>query len=332
MVTAPVLGIPSVDPAFEASVAAGLEEVEEQLADGVASADVLLAASSRHLVAAGGKRFRPLLALTAAHFGDADGPAVVEAAVVVELTHVATLYHDDVMDEAAMRRGAPSANALWGNSVAILTGDFLFARASDIAAGLGPESVRIQARTFERLVHGQLRETLGPRDGEDPVAHYLGVLSDKTASLIATSARLGALHAGVGSDDVDVLARFGEHIGMAFQLADDVLDIASESAVLGKTSGTDLRAGVPTLPVLYARQSTDPADARLRALLDGPLDDEAEHAEVLRLLRAHPAMARARAVVRRHADDARAVLAGLPDVPARRALEALCTSVVTRTA
>ena len=332
MPTSPVLAIPSVDPAFEASVAAGLDVVEERLADAVRSDDAMLAAASRHLVAAGGKRFRPLLALTAGQFGDPDAPGVVRAAVVVELTHVATLYHDDVMDEAALRRGAPSANAMWGNSVAILTGDFLFARASDIAADLGTESVRIQARTFERLVHGQLRETLGPRDGEDPVAHYLGVLSDKTASLIATSARLGALHAGAPAGTVDVLAQFGERIGMAFQLADDVLDIASESNVLGKTSGTDLREGVPTLPVLYAQQSTDPTDAALLSLLAGPLHEDTVHAEALRLLRAHPAMARARAVVRRYADDARAVLAPLPDIPARRALEALCTSVVTRTA
>ncbi len=326
------LGIPSVDPAFEAAVAAGLEEVEERLTEAVKSDDALLASAARHLVAAGGKRFRPLLALTAGHFGDADAPGVVNAAVVVELTHVATLYHDDVMDEAALRRGAPSANALWGNTVAILTGDFLFARASDIAAELGTESVRIQARTFQRLVQGQLHETLGPRGEENPVTHYLGVLADKTASLIATSARLGALHSGVPAPTVDVLARFGERIGMAFQLADDVLDIASESTVLGKTSGTDLRAGIPTLPVLYARQSTEAADASLRALLDGPLHDDGVHGEALRLLRAHPAMARARAVVRRYADDARAVLAALPDVPARRALEALCDSVVTRTA
>ena len=165
-----------------------------------------------------------------------------------------------------------------------------------------------------------------------PSPTTLGVLADKTASLIATSARLGALHAGAPAPTVDVLARFGERIGMAFQLADDVLDIASESTVLGKTSGTDLRAGIPTLPVLYARQSTEAADAPLRALLDGPLHDDGVHAEALRLLRAHPAMARARAVVRRYADDARAVLAPLPDVPARRALEALCDSVVTRTA
>jgi heptaprenyl diphosphate synthase len=327
----PVLAIPSVDPVFEASVAAGLDEVEERLAAAVESDDAMLAAASRHLVAAGGKRFRPLLALTAGHFGEPDAPGVVRSAVVVELTHVATLYHDDVQDEATLRRGAPSANALWGNTVAILTGDFLFARASDIAADLGTDSVRIQARTFERLVHGQLRETVGPRDGDDPVAHYLGVLSDKTASLISTSARLGALHAGVPDATVEVLAQFGEHIGMAFQLADDVLDIASESAILGKTSGTDLREGIPTLPVLYARQSTDPADARLRALLDGPLHDDAAHAEALHLLRAHSAVARARAVVRRYADDARAKLAPLPDAPARRALETLCTTVVDRT-
>jgi heptaprenyl diphosphate synthase len=329
--TSPVLAIPSVDPVFEASVAAGLDEVEERLAVAVESDDAILAAASRHLVAAGGKRFRPLLALTAGQFGEPNAPGVVRSAVVVELTHVATLYHDDVQDEATLRRGAPSANALWGNTVAILTGDFLFARASDIAAGLGTDSVRIQARTFERLVHGQLRETVGPRDGDDPVAHYLGVLSDKTASLISTSARFGALHAGVPDATVELLAQFGEHIGMAFQLADDVLDIASESAILGKTSGTDLREGIPTLPVLYARQSTDPADARLRALLDGPLHDDTAHAEALDLLRAHSAVTRARAVVRRYADDARTMLEPLPDVPARRALEALCTSVVDRT-
>jgi heptaprenyl diphosphate synthase len=273
-----------------------------------------------------------LLALVAGHFGDADAPGVVRSAVVVELTHVATLYHDDVMDEAALRRGESSANARWGNTVAILAGDFLFARASDIASDLGTESVRIQARTFERLVHGQLRETLGPRDGEDQVAHYLGVLSDKTASLIATSARLGALHSGASDDIVDVLARYGERIGMAFQLADDLLDIASDSTESGKTPGTDLREGVPTLPVLYARRSLDASGDRLRMLLDGPLTDDAVHAEALALLRRHPAMAEAGAEVRRWAAEARAVLAPLPDVPARWALEALCDSVADRTA
>lgn len=330
--SSPVLGIPAVDPALEASVTAGLEEVEERLAEAVKSDDALLASASRHLVAAGGKRFRPLLALVAGHFGDADAPGVVRSAVVVELTHVATLYHDDVMDEAALRRGESSANARWGNTVAILAGDFLFARASDVAADLGTESVRIQARTFERLVHGQLRETLGPRDGEDPVAHYLGVLSDKTASLIATSARLGALHSGAADDVVDVLARYGERVGMAFQLADDLLDIAGDVTESGKTPGTDLREGVPTLPVLYAQRSLDTSGDRLRMLLDGPLTDDAAHAEALALLRRHPAMAEASAEVRRWAAEARAVLAPLPDVPARWALEALCDSVADRTA
>jgi heptaprenyl diphosphate synthase len=331
-VTPSGLGLPSVDPELSAAVGAGLTEVESRLAEAVKSDDSLVGPALKHLVAAGGKRFRPLLALVAGQFGDADAPGVVRSAVVVELTHVATLYHDDVMDEALVRRGAPSANARWGNSVAILTGDFLFARASQIAADLGTESVRIQARTFERLVQGQLRETIGHRPGENPVAHYLSVLSDKTASLIATSARLGALHAGAPDEVVDTLARYGERIGMAFQLADDLLDISSESIVSGKTPGTDLREGVSTLPMLYVLASADPADARLRALLSGPIADDGEHAEALRLLRAHPAMARARAEVRRWADDAREVLEPLPDVPARRALEAVCDQAVTRAA
>jgi heptaprenyl diphosphate synthase len=326
------LGLPSVDPAFESAVLAGLEEVERRLTEAVKSDDELVGPALRHLVAAGGKRFRPMLALVAGQFGDPDAPGVVRSAVVVELTHVATLYHDDVMDEALVRRGAPSANARWGNSVAILTGDFLFARASQIAADLGTESVRIQARTFERLVQGQLRETIGPRPGEDPVAHYLTVLSDKTASLIATSARLGALHSGARAEVVEVLARYGERIGMAFQLADDLLDIASESAVSGKTPGTDLREGIATLPMLYVRQSTDPADERLQTLLSGPITDDGDHAEALELLRAHPAMGKARSEVHTWADEARAVLAPLPDIPARRALEAVCDQAVDRAA
>src|SRR5690606_2671843 len=156
---------------------------------------------------------------------------------------------------AELRRGGPSANARWDNTVAILTGDYLFACASDLLADLGPESVRIQARTFQRLVHGQLHETLGPRPDEDPVAHYLAVLSDKTASLIATSTRLGAMHAGVSPEQVEMIARFGERIGMAVQLADDLLDSAGESAISGQTPGTDRRVGVAPPPALPARRA-----------------------------------------------------------------------------
>jgi heptaprenyl diphosphate synthase len=287
--------------------------------------------TSRHLVDAGGKRFRPLLVLLAAQLGDANAPGVVPSAVVVELTHLATLYHDDVMDEADLRRGAVSANARWDNTVAILTGDFLFARASDILADLGPEAVRLQARTFERLVTGQIRETVGPSEGEDPVEHYLSVLADKTGSLISTSGRFGAMLSGAGAPATDIMTRFGERIGIAFQLSDDLLDVLSETADSGKMPGTDLREGVPTLPVLLLRRDPRPEDARLIELLDSDLADDADHAEALRLLRTHPVMAAAQAEVARRAEEAREVLGPLPESPAKDALAALCDQVVGRT-
>ncbi len=290
-----------------------------------------MSGAARHLVDAGGKRFRPMVSMLAAHFGDPRRPEIVPAAVVCELTHLATLYHDDVMDEASVRRGAASANARWDNTVAILTGDFLFSRASNILADLGPFAVRLQAETFERLVIGQIHETVGPRDGVDPVDHYLGVLADKTGSLIATAAEFGAHYAGTGPEVVDLLRTFGEQIGVAFQLSDDILDIASDSAQSGKTPGTDLREGVATLPVLYALRSTGDAGARLRSLVSRPLPDDAEHADALRLLRASGAMSEARGTLRSYADMARATLRGLPAVPARAALEALAEIVIART-
>ena len=318
--------------ALEAELVVGMAAVEERLRAAVKSDYPFVTETSRHLVDAGGKRFRPLLVLLASHFGDPAAPGVVPAAVVVELTHLATLYHDDVMDEAALRRGAISANARWDNTVAILTGDFLFARASDLLADLGPEAVRIQARTFERLVTGQIRETVGPSEGEDALEHYLSVVVDKTASLIATSGRFGAMLSGADEHVVDVLARFGERIGVAFQLADDVLDVASDSLASGKVPGTDLREGVRTLPVLHALRSTDPADVRLLTLLDEDLTDDDRHAEALALLRVHPAMAAARADLERWAEEARLVLTPLPDVAAKAALTALCDAVIRRTA
>ena len=215
--------------------------------------------------------------------------------------------------------------------MAILVGDFLFARASDILADLGPEAVRIQARTFERLVTGQIRETVGPMDGEDPIEHHVSVLADKTGSLIATAGRFGAMMSGAPADVVETMAAFGERIGVAFQLADDLVDIGSEHEQSGKTPGTDLREGVDTLAVLYARQSPDPADARLIELTSGPIRNDAEHAEALALLRAHPAMGMARTEARRWADEARAAARSLPAGPARDALALLCDYVVDRT-
>jgi len=324
-------GLRLSDPDLDARVSRGMAQVEQLLRASVVSQYPFVTGAARHLVDAGSKRFRPLLTLLAAQFGDPAAPQVVPAAVVVELTHLATLYHDDVMDEAPLRRGAASANARWDNSIAILTGDFLFARASDLLADLGPEAVRIQARTFERLCTGQIRETVGPQADEDPIAHHVSVLADKTGSLIATAGRLGALMAGAPAQSVETLAAFGERIGVAFQLADDLVDIGSEHAQSGKTPGTDLREGVATLAVLHVRSCADPADARLIELTSGPITGDAEHAEALALLRAHPAMGRARAEAHRWADEARAALGPLPGGPARDALEQLCDYVVERT-
>jgi len=326
-----LLGLPIPDPGLESGLTAGLSRVEAGLQVAVASDDPFIANAARYLVDAGGKRFRPLLVLLAAQFGDPEAWGVVPAGVVVELTHLATLYHDDVMDEAELRRGARSANARWDNTIAILTGDFLFARSSAILADLGPEAVRIQAHTFERLCTGQIRETVGPRDGQDPVAHHLQVVADKTGSLIAASGRYGALMSGASPERVEILTAFGEHIGIAFQLADDLVDITSESMQSGKTPGTDLREGIPTLAGLLAMASEDPADARLRELLSRPIPDDAEHLEALGLLRAHAAVAEARVEAHRWADSARGLLHPLPTGPAREVLELLCDYVVSRT-
>jgi heptaprenyl diphosphate synthase len=327
------LGLDIADPVLEASVLANLADVETRIHEVVHSYDPLIAEAAVHLVDAGGKRFRPLLVALAAEFGDPRAPEVVDASIVVELTHLATLYHDDVMDEAAVRRGAPSANARWTNSIAILVGDFLFSRAASVAADLGDEAVKIQAETFSRLVHGQIAETVGPRDA-DPVQHYLHVIAEKTGSLIATSSRFGGMFSGTPAAQVEALAIYGETIGMAFQLSDDLLDISSEEDQLGKTPGTDLREGVPTLPVLYALASddADPDAVRLRQILaTGPLTDDRLHAEALGLLRASSAFKQARATVRSYAESARAQLGELPSGPAKDALESMCDFISDRT-
>jgi heptaprenyl diphosphate synthase len=317
-------------PELDAALTTGLADVESALRTAVTASDGFVSEAATHLAAAGGKRFRPLVTLLAAQFGDSTAPGVVPAAVVVELTHLATLYHDDVMDEADMRRGADSANSRWGNAIAILTGDFLFARASDVLADLGPEAVRLQARTFERLVQGQIHETIGPSDGDDPVEHYLKVIADKTGSLIGTSARFGALLSGVPAEQVELLTQWGEQIGIAFQLSDDLLDVASESSESGKTPGTDLREHVPTLPVLLLRRAGRPEDAELIAALDGDLSDDTALAAVLKQLREHPVMAEAAEVTRGWGVKARETLAGLPASQAREALESLCDAVTNR--
>jgi geranylgeranyl pyrophosphate synthase len=325
-------GIDLADPELAASTAVGMSRVEELLRQEVHSDYQFVTETSLHLIDAGGKRFRPLFTLLAAHVGPRpDHEGVVTAAAVVELIHLATLYHDDVMDSATMRRGAESANTRWDNTVAILTGDFLFAHASRLVADLGPQAVRIVAETFAELVTGQMRETRGPALGEDPVQHYLSVIAEKTGSLIATSGCFGGMFSGCAPEHVEALRRFGAAIGTAFQISDDIIDIASPSDSSGKTPGTDLREGVHTLPMLYALQDDGPEAERLRVLLAQPISDDAEVDEALGLLRTARGLGRAREVLADHAAAARVELGKLAVCPATAALSSLTTYVVDRT-
>ncbi|MDR1799797.1 MAG: polyprenyl synthetase family protein, partial [Bifidobacteriaceae bacterium] len=293
------LAVPLPDPALERSVAQGVERVEARLRAAVAGADPFVTGAAKHLLEAGGKRLRPLLTVLCAHLGAGVNQAVVDAAAVVELTHLASLYHDDVMDSAPLRRGLPAAHEVYGPTVAILTGDMLFARASAIVAGLGPEAVLIQAQTFERLCLGQIDETTGPRAGQDPVEHHMQVLAGKTGALIATSAHFGAKLSGCPEEVVRALVAYGEAVGIAFQLADDIIDLTSDAAVSGKTPGTDLRERVPTMPVLLVEAAaaadrtaglTDSPSISLAAALAGDLTSDAALASVVQALRAHPAL------------------------------------------
>ncbi len=334
----PTLAVPSVSPELAVRLQRGLAAVDALLRTVVDHEDPFIAQASAHLSEAGGKRFRPILTLLAAELGSGINDDVVAAATGVELTHLASLYHDDVMDEADMRRGVVSANAQYGNSSAILVGDLLFGKASELVAGLGPDAVKIQAQTFVRLCSGQIRDDRPVPVGADPIDYYLDVLADKTGALIATAARYGAMFSGCPPETVDIMRRYGERLGIAFQLADDLLDISSGSGESGKTPGTDLREGVATLPVLLALQSVDPADDHLLVLLGSDLRDDVLHAEALALLRAHPAMGEARKRTNAVAREAQELLAplviGLPAGStahqATTALSALVESVVNR--
>jgi heptaprenyl diphosphate synthase len=326
------LGIPGIAPGLEAELQEGMAKVERLLLSHIQGDYPLVEETSQHLVAAGGKRLRPILTLLASHYGDKNRFGIIESAVVCELTHVATLYHDDVMDEATLRRSVESANHRWGNTVAILTGDYLFAKVSALLADIGPEAVRLQAATFERLVIGQIMETQGPQNGEDPLAHYLQVVADKTGSLIAASARFGAMVSGAPTDIKETLTVFGEKIGVAFQLADDVIDIASDSHQSGKTPGTDLREGVPTLVTLNVMRSTRTEDRELKKLLSTPIKDETTIAQVLRELRVHPALDESREQLQQIARDARTALGPLPVNDVTGALFSLCDAIVDRSA
>ncbi len=325
----------SEERAFATAIEEGLEEVEAGLLAQMSFADDLADVTSRYLLEAGGKRVRPTLALLTAQLGSGANPAVITAAQAVEITHVASLYHDDVMDEAQMRRGVPTAQTVWGNSVAILTGDLLFARASKLIASLGERALTVQTDTFERLCLGQLHETIGPRPGEDPIAHYLQVLADKTGSLIAGAALVGVIFSDAPKEYREPVELFGERIGVAFQLIDDVLDLSSEVEATGKAAGTDLRAGVPTLPLLYLRRAaeTDPASADLLARLERAAEsDESGPAfsAAVAELRDHEVTRDTLTEAHRWADQAVAALAPLPEGPVKKALTKFAEVIVER--
>lgn len=320
------------DQALLKKLEAGLELVEARLIEATTHTDPVAKDAARHLVDAGGKRIRPVLVLLAAQLGNPDKTEVIDSAVVAEITHLATLYHDDVMDEAPTRRGVPTAHKIWGNSLAILTGDLLFARASQVAAYLGDEIIRLQSSTFERLCLGQMHETVGPNETQNPIEHYIQVLADKTGSLIAASAQMGLLASGGDRSFEQPLVEFGEAVGVAFQLIDDVLDIAPEGES-GKTPGTDLRAAVPTLPVLLLREMAK-TDVEARALLeriDGDLSNDEVLAQVVVELRNHPAAKAAEEDARRWAQKAIAAIKPLPNGSIKDALTTFANAVVDRT-
>ena len=253
-----VAGVDFGDAVFAADVRDGVARIEELMATELGKADELMAEAVQHLFQAGGKRFRPLFTVLSAQLGpEPDAWQVTVAGAVIELVHLATLYHDDVMDEAQVRRGAQSANARWGNNIAILAGDYLFATASRLVSRLGPEAVRIIADTFAQLVTGQMRETRGG-ENVDSVEHYLKVVYEKTACLIAASGRFGATFSGADDEQIERLSRLGGIVGTAFQISDDIIDIDSDPDESGKVPGTDLREGVHTLPVLYALRDDGP--------------------------------------------------------------------------
>lgn len=314
----------------------GLALVETGLAEDVRVADPLADAASRYLYEAGGKRIRPVLTLLAAQLGDGNTPQVIDAAKALEITHLGSLYHDDVMDGADRRRGVPAAHAVWGNNIAILTGDILFSRASQLMSGLGERAIRLQADTFERLVLGQMHETLGPQPGDDPIAFYIQVLADKTGSLIAASTQGGVIFSNASTAYEEPLRLYGEKIGVAFQLLDDVIDLSAKPEETGKVPGTDLRAGVPTMPYLLLKAEPDEASIELAgridngvtriadgadpAILDAPLDELREHVATQKTLELAHAWTQ----------DAIGAIGSLPRGPVREALTRFAVTLAER--
>ncbi|KAA9090060.1 polyprenyl synthetase family protein [Microbacterium radiodurans] len=314
----------------------GLDVVETRLADELTVSDAIADATTRYLYEAGGKRLRPMLALITSQLGDGVTDDVVAGAAALEMTHLGSLYHDDVMDGADKRRGVPSAHEVWGNNVAILTGDLLFSRASQLMARIGERAIRLQADTFERLVLGQMHETVGAQPGDDPVDFYIQVLADKTGSLIAAAAQVGVLFSNGPEELAESVRVFGEKVGVAFQLLDDVIDLSADPEATGKVPGTDLRAGVPTMPYLLLQRAGDADSRELARVIDDGVtriaagEDPEILDEPLARLRDAAVTAETRRLAERWADDAVAALDPLPSGAVRDALTRFAEVVVDR--
>ncbi|WIM68051.1 polyprenyl synthetase family protein [Corynebacterium breve] len=318
------------DEALTERIHTGMREVEELLVRELSKGPDFVSEKVLHLAQAGGKRFRPLMALLASEYGPRQGSEnVVKAAAIVEMVHLATLYHDDVMDEADKRRGVESANARWGNSVAILAGDILLSHTSRLMSELDTDTVAHFAETFGELVTGQMRETIGAGDS-DPIEHYMQVIKEKTGVLIASAGYLGARHSGASDEIVSAMYRLGGDIGIVFQIIDDMIDIFSDAKESGKTPGTDLREGVFTLPVLYALEEDTAVGEELRGMLTGPLTDDAEVARALELLARSTGRERSMEVVYKYLAEADKEIALLPESAATTALGTLARYTVDR--
>jgi heptaprenyl diphosphate synthase len=322
-------GLEAPDPDLERDVRARLDDVESALQEAVRAGSPMLAETARYLLAAGGKRFRPMLVLLSGYFGDPADPRLIPGAAAIELVHAATLYHDDVIDEAESRHGVPSANVRWDNTVAILTGDYLFARASEISSALGTDVTALLARTIATLCDGQIREVEASFNVRQTGEGYLEVIRRKTGALIATSCRLGGMLSGAPAEHVGVLEGYGDALGMAFQLSDDLMDVTASAEVLGKEPGVDMKEGVYTLPVLLAL--SDGADREeLASLLSGGPPEGDRLARALAIVRDPETLGAARAVVATEVDRAQALAAELPAGPARTALGQLAEFLAVR--
>ena len=307
-----------------------LELVESHIRDVICSGDRLMSEVSGYLFEAGGKRLRPALVLLAARLGGGGAPLPISMASAIEVLHTATLLHDDVVDEAATRRHRPSANARWGNAIAILAGGYLLSRAMQVFASAGDAVNHLVCDTIEKIWRGQSQETQNAHNLDLDEGTYFEIIERKTAALYELSCRVGSLMAGLPDQQVEALASYGRDLGVAFQLIDDVLDVVSDEETLGKSPAADMRGGIYTLPVIHTLGQGDPDASRLRVVLaqrDPPEEELEEALDLLRHNRSIPYTVGA-AVSILHRAQGRVEC--LPDSDAKKALRRLAQYVLVR--